>query len=340
MIRHLKYILILLLISLAACHSIEDFDNTVEGNFDALWTMVDQHYCFFDQKDVDWDECYTRYKARLYDGMSSQALFSVCAEMLDELQDGHVNLSSWFNTSYYTKWWSDYPQNYDARLIEEYYLNFNYRSLGAAKYAILPQNIGYINYSSFESSLGASNIDAMLSYFSLCIGLIIDIRDNGGGELTNSERLCRHFIPERTLAGYMINKTGPAHDDLSKPFEYYFDPIESPHIAWSKPVVILTNRSTFSAANNFVSVMQYLPNVKIVGARTGGGSGIPLNMELPCGWGIRMSSVSVLDAKGLSTESGIDPTDGYAVDLDPVLALSGIDTILESAIALLQSDWQ
>ena len=30
-----------------ACHEPEEFDNDVYGNFDALWTSVDQHYCFF-----------------------------------------------------------------------------------------------------------------------------------------------------------------------------------------------------------------------------------------------------------------------------------------------------
>ena len=70
--------------------------------------------------------------------------------MLDELRDGHTNLSAPFATSYYKKWWSDYPQNYNARLVEEYYFNFNYRSTGGIDYGILPQNVGYMHYSSFS----------------------------------------------------------------------------------------------------------------------------------------------------------------------------------------------
>lgn len=104
---------------------------------------------------------------------------------------------------------------------------------------------------------------------------------------------------------------------------------------WTKPVAVLTNRSTFSAANNFVSVMQYLPQVKIVGARTGGGSGMPFSSELPCGWSVRFSACSVLDAKGKTTEFGIDPSPGCEIDLDPVQALDGKDTMLEFAIDLL-----
>jgi len=77
--------------ALSACHSIDDWDNDAVSNFDALWTALDQHYCFFEQKGIDWDEVYSRYRPQVTDGMSSRELFDVCAEMLDELQDGHVN---------------------------------------------------------------------------------------------------------------------------------------------------------------------------------------------------------------------------------------------------------
>lgn len=338
MITTIRNILISLAacVSLAACHGIEEWDNDARGNFEALWTIIDQRYCFFNDKNIDWDECHRRYGARIYDGMSREMLFQVCADMLDELKDGHVNLSASFNTSYYTKWWSDYPQNYDSRLVREHYLGFDAPAMGGVRYAILRDNVGYISYPSFETSLGDGNIDLLLNYMSLCTGLIIDLRDNGGGALTASEKLARRFVQERTLASYIINKTGPGHDDLSKPFEQYIEPAKAPHILWDKPMVVLTNRSTFSAANNFVSMVRYLPNVRIVGAQTGGGSGMPLNMELPCGWGIRLSAVSFLDAKKQVTEYGIPPSPGCEVDLDPVKAIDGIDTMIERAVEIIK----
>ncbi|MCM1451880.1 MAG: S41 family peptidase [Clostridium sp.] len=322
---------------LQACHSIEEWDNDAKGNFEACWRLVDEHYCFFSEKDVDWDEVHDRYSQRLYDGMTSKVLFQVCSDMLGELRDGHVNLSAWFDTYYYTNWWSDYPQNYDSRLVEQYYLGFDCYRLGGVKYAILPQNIGYISYPSFQYGLGESNLDAILSAFRTCTGIIIDVRDNGGGNLTYSEDLTRRFMSERTLAGYFVTKTGPGHADFSKPDPFYYAPPAEPHLLWAKPVAVLTNRSTFSAANNFVAVMRYLPQVIIVGARTGGGSGMPINMELPCGWNMRMSALSILDAKGLVTESGIDPTEGCEVALDPQQALLGRDTMIDFAIQKLNS---
>lgn len=323
---------------MTSCHEVEEWDQNYEGNFDALWTVVDEHYCFFDEKNVDWNEVYSRYHARIHKNMRGLDFFNLCAQMLDELKDGHVNLSSSFKTSYYRKWWSDFPQNFDARLVEQYYLNFDYSTVGGIDYAVLRDNVGYMRYSSFAYPVGQAALDAILSQFILCKGIIIDIRDNGGGDMTNVETIVARFIDQRILAGSISHKTGPGHNDFSEPFPFYFDPAEKGRVKWIKPVVVLTNRSTFSAANNFVSVMQYLPNVKIVGARTGGGSGMPFSSEIPCGWGVRMSACPVYDAMGIATEDGVSPSPGCEVDLDPVKALSGVDTMLDRAIAVILED--
>lgn len=329
----------IILLTLTSCHEVEEWENDPRGNFDALWTILDEHYCFFNEKNVDWDKIYNRYSARLDDKMTRFELFQVCSEMLDELKDGHTNLITPFSTSYYHQWWSDYPQNYDERLWQEHYLKFNYRSTCGIYYGILSQNIGYMNYSSFSNTIGNGNLDEVLAHLLSCNGLIIDVRNNGGGNLTNVETLVARFIKQRTLAGYISHKTGPGHNDFSSPEPFYYEPAEEGHISWRKGVVVLTNRSTFSAANNFVSIMKYLPNVRIVGATTGGGSGMPYSSELPNGWGVRFSACSILDPKGNVTEFGINPSQGCEIDLDPQAALQGKDSMIDFAIELLNQDW-
>lgn len=332
---HKLALMFLIALAGAACNEVEEYSNNPRGNFEALWNIIDQHYCFLDDKGTDWDEVHKLYAEKVSDDMSSRQLFDLLGEMLSELKDGHVNLSSPFGTSYYREWWSSYPQNYDARLIQERYFNFNYQSIGAIDYGFLPQNIGYVHYSTFASNLGSGNIDLILSYFSSAQGLIFDVRDNGGGNLTNVEQLVNRFIEQRILAGYIVHKTGPGHNDFDKPFAFYIDPVGGGHLAWRKPVVILTNRSTFSAANNFVSIMKSLPNVTVVGATTGGGSGMPFNSELPNGWNIRFSACSILDPEGSTTEHGVSPSEGCSVDMSQNYVLEGRDTILDFAIGLL-----
>lgn len=45
-ISRLIPLLIAALAAMVSCHSVDKWDNDPEGNFDALWTIIDRHYCF------------------------------------------------------------------------------------------------------------------------------------------------------------------------------------------------------------------------------------------------------------------------------------------------------
>ena len=318
-------------ILLPACSPEERFDNTPYGNFDALWSILDQRYCFFAYKDVAWDEVYTAYRARLSYAMSDKELFGVLAEMLDELQDGHVNLSSSFDMARYWAWFEEYPTNFDRELVMKNYLHQpDYKIAAALYYRILDDcNIGYIYYENFSSGVGDGNLDQVLLEFAACDGIIIDVRNNGGGLLSNVSRIASRFTAEEFVSGYIQHKTGPGHDDFSEPFAIKQLPAPANRLHFAKPVAILTNRHCYSATNDFVSVMRNLPQVAVVGDRTGGGSGLPFSSELPNGWVVRFSTSPTYNAQMEQTEFGIDPT--IAVDLAPDDAAQGIDSIIERA---------
>ncbi len=314
-----------------SCHKVEVFEDDPCGNFDALWTILDERYCFFEYKEIDWNQIREKYRKKLTADMTSEELFDVCDAMLMELKDGHVNLTAAHNTSRYWEWLYGSPENYQERIIDEFYLNFDYRYTSGIKYKILPQNVGYMYYGSFSSTIGEGNLDQILAYLSTSTGLIIDVRSNGGGSLSNVETLVSRFINEETLVGYISHKTGPGHQDFSElyPVKYSL----SNRIRYQKPVVILANRGTFSAANNFVSVMKSLPNVVIMGDCTGGGSGLPFSSELPNGWIIRFSASPIYDVNCQHTEFGVEPTEGFKIDMNLEQAQEGKDTILDTAIA-------
>lgn len=312
----------------SSCFSEDKFENSRKGNFDALWQLLDERYCFFDAKDVDWDEVYSRYAPRVSEDMSREALFELMDEMLKELKDGHVNLSSPFNVARYTDWYDDYDRNFYIDLIEhENYLGRDYKIASGLKYKVFKDNVGYIYYNSFSSGVGSGNLNEVLKYLLTCDGIIIDVRNNGGGMLTNSEKLASPFMKEETLVGYMLHKTGKGHNDFSKPYKKTVKPFEG--LSYLKKVVVLTNRRTYSAANDFVSAMKYAPNVKIFGDRTGGGGGMPFSSELPNGWSVRFSASPMLDAEMNHIEFGIEPDKEYKITEED--RNKHIDPIIEAA---------
>ena len=147
--------------------------------------------------------------------------------------------------------------------------------------------------------------------------------------LTAAEKLASLFVNQRTCGGYMRHKTGPGHGDFSEPQPLWIEPFAS--LRWQKPVAVLTNRRTFSAANSFAMYMHGLPGVALIGDRTGGGAGMPFSSELPNGWGVRFSACPMYDRDMKCTEEGIDPD--VKVDISAEDYARGVDTIIEAARA-------
>lgn len=323
-----------LLATLASCVKEDELPNTPQGNFDALWTMIDEHYCFLDYKEqmlnMDWDEVYGRYRKRLSGKMGSNQLFEVLTEMLSELQDGHVNIYMSANVGRYWSWYEDYPLNFDQEL-QDAYLGKDYKIAASLKYRILPDNVGYVVCNSFTSAFGDGNLDEVMYALRLCNGIIIDVRGNGGGQLTNAERLAQRFTNERRLVGYLCHKTGRGHNDFSKPEPQYLEP--SKGIRWQKRAVVLTNRKCYSATNTFVRDVRECPLVTVMGDKTGGGSGMPFSSELPNGWTVRFSACPMYDARMQHIEFGIEPD--TLVALSPNDQARGIDTMIEAAREML-----
>jgi C-terminal processing protease CtpA/Prc len=326
-----KYLVYLVsFVLLTSCVDAEERQNSPTGNFEALWQILDEHYCFFDYKQheygLDWNEVYHKYKVRVDDKMNEDQLFEVLCNMLSELRDGHVNLTYSMDYGRYWAWQEAYPKNFNDSL-ERRYLGTDYKIASGLRYRILDDNIGYIRYESFQQPIGEGNLDDVLAYLALCRGLIIDIRNNGGGDLTTAELLAARFVHEKTLVGYMQHKTGTGHSDFSDMEPQYLEP--SRNIRWHKGVCVLTNRSVFSAANTFAVMMRALPNVKIVGDHTGGGSGMPMSNSLPNGWSVRYSACPMYDRDRQQTEFGIVP------DIQVSIGTSEDDEIIETARKLL-----
>ena len=328
-------LLFLSVILLSGCVNDEEFTNDSRGNFEALWRIMDEHYCFFSEKEkqfgLDWNAVYQRYSKQINPQMTEEQLFEVLGNMLGELRDGHVNLITSFDIARNWSWHEDYPANLNDSLISSY-LGKDYRISNGMKYRLLDDNIGYIRCSTFENSFGSGNLTDILSYFLTARGLIIDIRNNGGGMISSAEELAARFTNKDICVGYIQHKTGRGHNDFSEMKAQWLRP--SRGLRWQKPVIVLTNRGVYSAANEFVKYMKSCPKVTIVGDRTGGGAGMPFSSELPNGWSVRFSACPIYDKDKQTTEFGIAPD--VQIGLNQFDIFMGYDSIIEQARKILR----
>ncbi|MBQ2146026.1 MAG: hypothetical protein II441_04815 [Oscillospiraceae bacterium] len=215
-----------------------------------------------------------------------------------------------------------------AKTIEKY-LGKDYVIAGDGYfYRILDDNIGYLVVESFGSFISSNRINVMFGNMLLCNGLIIDIRDNGGGDLRAAEFLASHFTEKSLPVSYSCYKTGPGHNDFSKLYTNILTPAKE-DMRWIKPVVLLTNRGCFSSANDFAFTMKSFENVTLMGDTTGGGGGMPMSSELPNGWVVRFSSAPTYDSEMNDVEFGVAPDIRLDMDDDDIKA--GKDTYIERA---------
>ena len=308
---------LLTLLSLLSCMPEGPTVRDQQENLDALWSVINERYCFLEEKEqlykMNWDEVHRTYTEKLRAQKYNElAFYDLMSEMLDELRDGHVNLITSFDLSGYrfnpdpTKGLNVYARN---KVINEFGLKGRFLRTGGLTYSMLsyePTKVtfGYLIYSSFSSSLG--NIALVMSLMEQMDAVIIDLRGNGGGLVTNVEELLSYFYKERTVVGYMSHKQSPRRGDYSELRPIYVQPAKDTYLP-QVPVYILQDKGCYSATNDFLYKVSHAPNVIRVGQKSGGGAGLPASSELPNGWRVRYSAVRCYDRDKRLYEEGIEP---------------------------------
>nr|WP_315028368.1 S41 family peptidase [uncultured Chryseobacterium sp.] len=165
-----------------------------------------------------------------------------------------------------------YLENYSPeKLIDEKEkekLNNLHNSLenfGFEKVQRLEGNIGYINFKGFASpEASASTLAAAMSFVANTNSLIIDLRENGGGENGMVLLFCSYFFDKKTD----LYSTYCRHADKTE--------INSTELNVSGPkylhkkVYILTSKDSFSAAEALAYFLREYKLAEVIGEKTGG----------------------------------------------------------------------
>ncbi len=104
------------------------------------------------------------------------------------------------------------------------------------------------------------------------VGLIIDLRGNGGGSTGDLQPFIASLTQGRNVVGYTRVKDGFGRLDYS-PWSEYQIPAPSNHILKEKPIVVLADINSVSCAELATMLIKNLPNGTFIGERTYGAIG-------------------------------------------------------------------
>ena len=334
------FVLIVLAFAFTSCERAfmeQDEPSNPVNVFDCLWNQVDQQYAFFDVKNIDWDSVREVYRPMVNDNMSNDSLFRVCAAMLNTLQDGHTNLISGFdvsrNDSVYYKMYAE--KNIDENVVLLNYLTVNHHTTGSFMHnAVRNGAVAYIRYSSFSDYISEGSLKYLVNRYKNCKGMVIDLRQNSGGSISNIAALLSIFYNHKQPLYQCQAKSGPAHDAFADAVTVYAadSSILGKNNAYTKPVAVLIDRGSYSATSFFAICTMAYDNIRLFGDYTGGGLGLPNGGVLPNGWTYRFSTTRTLAIDGQNYENGVPPD--VRVLLDPACTSQGVDNVIEAA-----ADW-
>jgi hypothetical protein len=306
-------------------------DDSPTAVFEYLWKALDEQYSFFDVKDVNWKDVHDAYAPLVNDSMSKQALFDVLDGMVGELNDAHANVISDFDVSH--------PDSllalmyrascYDANTVVLHYLGTGYHTTGGFSHnALCGGRVAYWRYASFMNEFSDKDFRHLLDLYADAEGLILDVRQNGGGSVMYLWELLRHFPSPEGALYYTQIKNGPAHDAFTDTVAVYAPECDST-LLWTRPVVVLIDRGSYSATSFFALCCKSYDTITLMGDSTGGGLGQPNGGELPNGWTYRCSITRAIAPDGSNWEPGVPPD--LRILLDPDSLAAGRDNIIDAA---------
>jgi len=150
----------------------------------------------------------------------------------------------------------------ERRLEEARRDNFGFR-----KVERLPGNIGYLDFRIFESPADAGQTAvAAMNFLAYCDAIIVDLRQNGGGDPAQIQLISSYFFEEPVHLNDLYARAADRTEN------YWTLPWVPGARAAKADLYVLTSARTFSGAEEFSYNLQNLKRATIIGETTGGGA--------------------------------------------------------------------
>ena len=161
----------------------------------------------------------------------------------------------------------------------------------------IEKNIGYIQISSFISNSTPNEFLEALENTNNSQGLIVDLRGNTGGLLTNAVFVANLFIEKGRLVS-IVGRNGYRYDVMARDTD----------LEIKKPVIVLVNGASASASEILSGALKDYHKAKIIGTKTYGKGMVQKIIPLPNETGLNLTIAKYLTPKGKDiNKKGISP---------------------------------
>ncbi len=141
-------------------------------------------------------------------------------------------------------------------------------NFGLVRVERLPFNIGYLDLQTFAPVKDAApTLAAAMNLLAHTDSMIIDLRENDGGDQATVTLLASYLLDQRTHMTNIYFRDGDRTEQM-----WSSEVAQGARFGQKKDVYVLTSKSTFSAAEDFSYALKSLKRITLVGETTGGGA--------------------------------------------------------------------
>jgi len=331
MIKHHVLPLIMLVLLVSSCSFVlgDDPPDDPLSVYDSFWSILDRDYAgFYTKTDDDWTALRLAHRENVIRDPDIETVRVALTDIVTRLNDGHMIL---FAGPQEISVIPDYTTiQFDFSVVQERYLtDEQWDSSNMLCSGFLPDGTGYLWVSSFSGDGQPSYFLPVLDRFPPGLDLIIDLRNNGGGNSSKGEALLSHFIDRAVCYGRDIYHFGPDQDPRYD--ELWLHPAAS--TPRQHNIVILINEGSSSTTDMVIAGFQAYTGAYTIGKPSRAeliGNNVP--RELVNGWILRVGTINNLMINDTIVDGDILPVDRDVANTAEHLA-QGIDDQLDAAIA-------
>jgi len=243
-----------------------DLDNDKQGEIiDSVTSAFNRYYVFEDVANEMDEHLHQKFQSGEYENTRNRTEFlrTLVRDMRTVQNDQHINIYYRSDEYFERKQEEELTEEEIKRKIEEQ-RRYNYTF---EKVEILPGNVGYIKFDRFrDATFAGSTAAGALNFLGNTDAIIIDLRDNGGGEPNMVQLIASYFFDERTHFNSLVTRGESTEEQL-----WTYAHVSGPRLT-GKDVYILVSYDTFSAGEALAYHLQKSGKATVVGDSTGAGA--------------------------------------------------------------------